>query len=914
MPPPSRATVTAVLGPTNTGKTHLAIERMCGHSSGLMGFPLRLLAREVYDRVVAIKGANQVALITGEERIVPADARWFLTTAESMPMQGAGSQKDFSFVALDEVQISADPARGHVFTDRLLHARGRDETMLLGSASIAGAIRELVPGVDIIGRPRFSTLRYAGMQKLSRLPHRSVIVAFSSEEVYAVAEMLRRFRGGAAVVMGALSPRTRNAQVAMFQAGEVDYLVATDAIGMGLNMDVDHVAFASLSKFDGRRQRRLTVAEMAQIAGRAGRHQRDGTFGGIGPADARPLFTPEEIERIEEHRFEPIEKLFWREGDPPYDSIGALIHSLERHPAHDRLRPAPEAVDLAVLKALAVNPDVMERVRNARQVRRLWDVCSLPDFRKSGTEHHARLVQSIWQYLSRDNGHIPHEWFAGQIARLDNMQGDVETLAGRIAAARTWSYVAHRSDWLANPAHMAERTTALEEKLSDALHAALTQRFVDKRTSVLLRDIGRDASLLPVDVDPDGAVTVDGQVIGRLKGFRFQVDPQARAVQKRLLLAAAERRLGKVLTERAQAILTASDGALRLTAEPGAEPAIHWEDVQLATLRGGSRLLAPELVMDPGLSALDQNLQNTVKARVEAWMDAQFARHIPALQKMDSGSQDPEVPAPVRAVLAQLADAGGVADRAPLDEALSAVEKTDRGQLRKSGVVIGVLDLYHPGLMKPGAAQWRMVLLGLKHGKPLVALPAAGAVLLQAEAVPDADGAIIAGFRRFADVWLRIDIAERVARTGHEAIAANRPYEATEPHIVSIGLPPEAFADLMRQAGFRVVETPVEGAANWVFRGRPRVRPPRTENRRPQRQPRGDQQGGQPQDGERQSRPRRDGPPPKRQERGDGHRGDRPDRGGRQDRGDREQRQSRPAPAATAKAFAGLADLLKRDG
>ncbi|MET0365022.1 MAG: helicase, partial [Sphingobium sp.] len=592
--------------------------------------------------------------------------------------------------------------------------------------------------------------------------------------------------------------------------------------------------------------------------------------------------------------------------------------ALERHPAHERLRPAPEAIDLGVLRALADNPEVIGRVRHPAQVRRLWDACSLPDFRKSGTEHHARLVLSVWQYISQGAGHIPHEWFAGQIARLDDVQGDVETLAGRISAVRTWAYVSQRSDWLANPVEMAARTVALEEKLSDALHGALTQRFVDKRTSILLRDIGRDASLLPVDVDPSGAVTVDGQVIGRLKGFRFQVDPQARAVQKRMLLAAAERRLGKVLTERAQAILTASDGALRLSAEPGAEPTIQWEDVQLATLRGGSRLLSPEVVMDPGISAIDPNLQNAVKARVEAWIDAQFTRHIPALQKMDAGSQDPEVPAPVRAVLAQLTDAGGVADRAPLDEALGAVDKADRGQLRKSGVVIGVLDLYHPGLMKPGAAQWRMVLLGLKYGRPLVVLPPAGAVLLQAEAVTDADGATIAGFRRFADVWLRIDIAERVARTGHEAIAASRPYEATEPHVVSIGLPPEAFADLMRQAGFRTVENPAEGAANWIFRGRPKARPPRgprNDNRRPHRP----QQNGAQADGAQQDRkPRRDGPPSKRPERGDGHRGD-GNRGERRDRGpdrggEREQRKPVPAGAATAKALSGLADLLKRDG
>ena len=349
--------VTAVLGPTNTGKTHLAVERMCAHSSGMIGFPLRLLAREVYDRVVAIKGAHQVALITGEEKILPPDARWLLCTAESMPID-----RDVSFVALDEAQLGADPERGHVFTDRLLHARGRDETMILGSEALRPIVRALVPEAEIIGRPRFSTLSYAGATKISRLPKRSAIVAFSAEEVYAVAEMLRRLRGGAAVVMGALSPRTRNAQVAMFQAGEVDYLVATDAIGMGLNMDVAHVAFASLRKFDGRRQRRLTTPEMAQIAGRAGRHQRDGTFGAI-TAEGPGAFTPEEIAAIEGHHFPPLETVFWREGAPDFASVDALIASLEAKPDHPRLRAAPEAIDLAVLKRLAEEDWVRQRAR-----------------------------------------------------------------------------------------------------------------------------------------------------------------------------------------------------------------------------------------------------------------------------------------------------------------------------------------------------------------------------------------------------------------------------------------------------------------------------------------------------------------------------------------------------------------------
>ncbi|OYW84854.1 MAG: helicase, partial [Sphingobium sp. 32-64-5] len=483
----SRTAVTAVLGPTNTGKTHLAVERFCAHSSGMMGFPLRLLAREVYDRVVAIKGPGEVALLTGEEKIMPPGARWFLCTAESMPVD-----RDFSFVALDEAQLGIDRERGHVFTDRMLRARGRDETMILGSASLAPMVRALLPKAEIISRPRFSTLSYAGAKKLSRLPRRSAIVAFSAEEVYAVAEMLRRLRGGAAVVMGALSPSTRNAQVQMFMNGDVDYLVATDAIGMGLNLDVAHVAFASLRKFDGQRSRRLTIAEMAQIAGRAGRHQKDGTFGSLGGEESESAFRPEEIEAIEAHRFPPLDWLFWRDGAPPMDSVEALIAALEAKPDRPELRAAPQATDLAVLKALAETDMVAGRARTPHQVRRLWDVCGLPDFQKLGADHHARMVARLWQYRSTGHGHVPRDWFAQNIARLDNVQGDVDTLSGRIAAVRTWSYIAHRPDWLDHPAEMAERTRALEEKLSDALHAALTQRFVDRRTSLLLRDIGQN--------------------------------------------------------------------------------------------------------------------------------------------------------------------------------------------------------------------------------------------------------------------------------------------------------------------------------------------------------------------------------------------------------------------------------------
>uniref|UniRef100_UPI00286C2857 helicase-related protein n=1 Tax=Sphingomonas sp. TaxID=28214 RepID=UPI00286C2857 len=520
--------VRAILGPTNTGKTHLAIERMCAHSSGVIGFPLRLLAREVYDRVVAVKGAASVALLTGEERIVPPKARYFLTTAESMPVPSGieepaegGVPRDFAFAAIDEAQLGIDPERGHVFTDRMLRARGREETLILGSESLKPLVRKLLPEAEIITRPRFSTLRYAGSAKLTRLPPRSAIVAFSAEQVYALAEMLRRFKGGAAVVMGSLSPATRNAQVAMFQRGEVDYLVATDAIGMGLNMDVTHVAFAGLEKFDGKRDRRLTIAEMAQIAGRAGRHQKDGTFGTLGLGGEKgPAFSEEEIEAIEEHRFRPLDHLYWRNPELDFTDVRALIASLEEPSGDPLLRAAPVAIDLTVLKGIAEDPAIA--ARKGRQARSLWAACGLPDFRKVGPMHHARMVRRIFSYVG-EGGHIPYEWFAAEVTRLDNVAGDIEAIADRLAGIRSWAYIAQRGDWLADPAKGAERTRTVEGRLSDALHAALTQRFVDRRTAVLVRDIGaRGADALPVTVASDGEVSVGPEPIGHLAGFEFK--------------------------------------------------------------------------------------------------------------------------------------------------------------------------------------------------------------------------------------------------------------------------------------------------------------------------------------------------------------------------------------------------------
>lgn len=804
-----RPRVTAVLGPTNTGKTHLAIERMCAHSSGMIGFPLRLLAREVYDRVVAIKGVERVALITGEERIVPPDARWFLCTAESLPLQ-----RDVAFVALDEAQLGADRERGHVFTDRILRARGREETMILGAESLRPVLRALVPDIEIVERPRFSTLTYAGAKKLSRLPRRAAIVAFSAEEVYATAEMLRRLRGGAAVVMGALSPRTRNAQVAMFQAGEVDYLVATDAIGMGLNLDVGHVAFAGLTKFDGQQRRRLTVAEMAQIAGRAGRHQRDGTFGGL-TAEGPDAFEPEEVAAIEAHRFPRLDWLYWRDGEPDLSSVEALIASLTRRPDHERLRAAPEATDLKVLKRLAEEPGVRDRVRGG-QVARLWAACGIPDFAKLGIDPHARFISRVFGYLSQ--GYIPHQWFADEVARLDRIEGDVETIAGRIAAIRSWAYIAQRPDWLQDPPHWAARTLEIEERLSDALHAGLTQRFVDKRTTALARKIGGGVGALPVEIDAQGEVTIDTHAIGRLDGFRFVVAPDARASDKRLLLATAEKRLAGERRRRATALVARDDGDFALDHDGQ----VSADGLIVARLARGPSLGRPHVVLDPALECLDPDMRDAVAARLKTWLRAAMARMLPSVVALSDAARHKEAGSALRSVAAALEAGAGFTERLPLHDALAALTPENRRWLRQQGVTIGALDLYDARLLKPAAQHWRRALL-IAAERPAPAAPPPGATTLPR----NAPGAVPAmGFRALGTQAVRIDLVERIARGAHEARdpASLRAAFAPDPALaVSMGLEPGTIARLMAELGFRPVGAG-DGPTRYVWRGRPRAR------------------------------------------------------------------------------------------
>ncbi len=837
----------AILGPTNTGKTHLAVERLCGHSSGMIGFPLRLLAREIYDRVVAIKGAAQTALVTGEERIIPPHARYWLSTIEAMPVD-----RDVAFVGVDEVQLGADPERGHMFTDRILRARGREETLLLGSAIAAPVVRALVPGVDTVTRPRFSTLSFAGSSKLSRLPKRSAIVAFSAEDVYVIAETLRRFSGGAAVVMGALSPRTRNAQVAMFESGEVDYLVATDAIGMGLNLNVDHVAFAGLGKFDGRRHRRLTLPEMGQIAGRAGRHQRDGTFGTIGA----PMggFTPEEVEAIEAHAFPPLTHMFWRNPHPDMTDLASLIASLDQPPATPELRPAPQAIDIAVLKHLGGDPAVMARADDPGAVRALWDCCGLPDFEKLGAEHHSRTVMKLWGWRTTGSGQVDGDWFAARLARHGATDGDIGALAGRLAAVRTLCFIAQRDDWIGDAAGWAAQAAVVEEKLSDALHQALTQRFVDRRLGLLLTGAGRRAGDLPVQVAADGRVGVDGETIGTLDGFQFRVDPAARAGDHRLLLAAAGRHLRGELAARAQALIAADDGELALADTPGAPPMLVWRGTPVARLVRGGHIAAPALVLEAVLRQFDAAITGAIAARLAAYIAGRVARHAAPLAAMAAAASDLFTPPEMRAILARLCDGTGHAARAALAEPLAALTPELRRRLRPFGLTIGSLDIFNPALLKPGAVRWRAALAAAWQGGVLPQLPPVGAVHLT---TGDPAGLAMAGFRQIGTVWLRIDMAERIARGAHAvrlaaasdenavrlaaastesavrlaaagneaaapAIAATPPparrlgFPLDPALATSLGLDAAGWAALLRELGFRPIPPPAAASADTV--------------------------------------------------------------------------------------------------
>ncbi len=788
--------VTAVLGPTNTGKTHYALERMLAHRSGMIGLPLRLLAREIYDRIVETRGSREVALVTGEEKIIPTNARYWVATVEAMPLE-----REVDFLAIDEIQLAADRERGRIFTSRLLHARGRNETLFLGSDTMRPVLERLFRNIQFLTRDRLSKLTYAGQKKISRLPRRSAIVGFSSDTVYAIAELIRRQRGGAAVVLGALSPRTRNAQAELYQSGEVDFLVATDAIGMGLNMDIDHVAFAARRKFDGRAPRDLTPAEMAQIAGRAGRHIRDGTFGVT--SDCLP---PEEetVVAIEEHSFDPVRALQWRSEAIDLSSPAALLQSLERPaPRPEFVRSRMEA-DEDAFRRLVRHDSVRRFASGGAGLATLWDVCQIPDFRKIAFDEHANMLGEIYLTLM-EKSHIANDWMRPRLERLDRIDGNIDAISSRLAHVRTWTFLSHRPQWLENAAYWQERARAIEDRLSDALHEKLTQRFVDRRTSALMRRIKDDAPLM-AGVTDDGEVIVEGQFVGRLLGFDFIVDPRASGAEAKSLRAAGEKALRPVLAARAAALANADASELSLEDDGS----IIWRSAIVARLIKGPAPLRPDLAIR-GLDQVSPNMRGRVEDRLKGFLAARIEALLApliALQNLANANGDDALKGVTKGVAYRLVENFGATSRAQFGDELKQIDQNERAKLRDAGMRFGEYTLFVPALLKPAPARLLILLwaLWIDRDPSDAPPPKPGLVSLEVnESLPHAYY-YAAGYRPSGTRAVRIDMLERLANLIRSARGDANMREGFEagPQMMSIvGSSGEDFEGIMRSLGFR---------------------------------------------------------------------------------------------------------------
>ncbi len=783
-----RPCLVAVLGPTNTGKTHFAIDRMLGFKTGIIGLPLRLLAREVYDKVAHLRGVNSVALITGEERIVPKEPRYWVCTVEAMP-----SDKAVDFLAIDEIQLCADPERGHVFTERLLNSRGLQETLFLGSDSMRSPLRELVPNAVFKRRERMSQLSYAGKTKLSRMPPRSAIVSFSVDKVYEIAEAVRCQKGGAAVVMGALSPRTRNAQVNLYQSGEVNFLVATDAIGMGLNLDIDHVAFAGLAKFDGRANRLLAPNELAQIAGRAGRGMANGTFG---ETDAVSPLEPKVVSAIENHQFTPIKRLNWRNPNLRFDSLAALVEALHQSPKHAKLVKAQAADDLKVLETLAADLNIRERVTDISSVRLLWDVCRVPDFRSISHSEHANLLRTLFDFL-HDRGCLPEDWLARQVRLIDRTDGDIDTLSMRLASVRTWTYASQQRGWIAEEDFWREKTREIEDKLSDALHEQLTQRFVDRRTSVLLRSRERQDALV-AEVNPIGEIVVEGERVGCLDGFRFVLEKGTSHAAAKSLKWASAQVLMPYYTLQSERLQKAADPEITLTHQGH----LQWQGSTIGKIVAGPELLNPQLTVFVDDTA-GPSIAEKVEKRLSQFVASTINRLLAPLVAMQ---QDYALDPLARGFAFRLVENLGIIARSSVDRELKDLEQSSRRSLRAHGVRFGQYSVFLPVLLKPAPTQLRLVLWSLSRGMQNCPLgPPAGAVTVLANKAAPAGYYAMAGFQTAGERAIRIDILERLMDL-LRVENRTRGFEATEQMLSITGLTLLQFADLMRGLGYRVAQ------------------------------------------------------------------------------------------------------------
>lgn len=787
--------VTALLGPTNTGKTYQAVAEMLNYHSGIMGFPLRLLARENYDRVVALKGAAAVALVTGEEKIVPPTAQYFLCTVEAMPLD-----RSFEFLAVDEIQLCADPDRGHIFTDRLLNARGKARTMFMGADTIAPLLRSLIPDIDIRQQARFSQLTYTGFKKLTRLPPRTAIVAFTINDLYDVADMIRRQRGGTAVVLGALSPRTRNAQVEMYQSGEVDFMVATDAIGMGLNMDIHHIAFAATRKFDGQQVRQLGTAEMGQIAGRAGRHTRDGTFGVTGRVTD---LDDDMVEAIETHRFDTLSALCWRNSALDFSSPKQLLRTLEMGSGSPLLAKGWPGDDLQALEKLIQRDDIMARTDAETRVRLLWDVCQIPDFRKILSESHQELLAQVYLYLVSGQQVLPEDWVAAQIARLDKTEGDVDTLMNRIAHIRTWTYIAYRPDWLKRPSYWQEITRAIEDKLSDALHEGLLRRFVDRRSAILSKGRGEQGTLLG-GVRSDGALVVEGHQVGHLEGFRFIPDTTVTGGDRKLIFSVARSILKPEIERRIQMILTAQPKQFSLRDDGQIyfqkDPTNPLPGDPLARLKKGATLLQPEIEL-LNSDLLEGQDKAAVSDHVALWLKAHIYS---TLEPLFALITDEAMPASARGIAFQVFEGTGIIPRGQVEDLIGTLDQEGRQALRAKKVKLGPLLIFIPDLNKPAAVRLRALMWSLFNDQTLPApVPRDGAmsvVVDPATANPDFYRAI--GYPVYGNRAVRIDMLDRVINSIYDS-AKDGKFQAQHAQAEWMGVPISDLYGILTAMGHR---------------------------------------------------------------------------------------------------------------
>jgi ATP-dependent RNA helicase SUPV3L1/SUV3 len=807
--------VTAVLGPTNTGKTHYAIERMVAHSSGIIGLPLRLLAREVYGRVVEKVGLANVALITGEEKIAPPTARFSVCTVEAMP-----DETRAAFVAIDEVQLAGDLERGHVFTDRILHLRGREETLLLGAGTMKPILTQILPGITIVERPRLSQLFYAGQKKITRLPHRSAIVAFSADEVYAIAELVKRQRGGAAVVIGALSPRTRNAQVALYQEGDVEYLVATDAIGMGLNLDVDHVAFAQDRKFDGFQFRNLNPGELGQIAGRAGRHLRDGTFGVTGHTQP---FDDEMVRRIEGHEFDPVRVMQWRSKALDYSTLTHLRASLESAPRIQGLTKALPSDDLQALEHLARYPDILELATTRERVEKLWEICALPDYRRITSLQHSDLVASIYKDIVR-RGAVSEDFVAEQVRRADRTDGEMDTLSARIAQIRTWTYVSNRPGWLADPAHWQEKTRDIEDRLSDALHERLTKRFVDRRTSVLMRRL-RENAMLEAEISVNGDVFVEGHHVGQLSGFRFTLVGSTDGQDLKAVENAASKALALEFEARAARLHAAGNNDLALSNDG----LVRWLGEPVGRLTASDHIMRPRLVLLAD-ELLSGHAREHVQARIERFVNHHIAT---VLKPLDDLTRAEDLQGIAKGLAYQIAENLGVLFRRDVADDVKSLDQDGRASMRKYGIRFGAYHVFMPALLKPAPAELITLLWALKSdalGRPgygdLIPALAAGRTSIVTDQTFERNFYRLAGFRFLGKRAVRIDILERLADLIRPLLqwkpgAPNRPdgaydgrhFLATPAMLSILGATADDMEEILKGLGYRADSVTADQAA-----------------------------------------------------------------------------------------------------